>query len=37
MHAIDYLGSIAEILVGSVIVLLGFFPDDVEELLEKIL
>jgi uncharacterized membrane protein YphA (DoxX/SURF4 family) len=35
--AINYLGSIAEILVGCVIVLLGFFPDDVEELLENIL
>jgi hypothetical protein len=35
--AIEYLGSIAEILVGSIIVLLGFFPDDVEELLENIL
>jgi hypothetical protein len=35
--AIEYLGSIAEIIVGSIIVLLGFFPDDVEELLENIL
>jgi uncharacterized membrane protein YphA (DoxX/SURF4 family) len=35
--AIDYLGSIAEIIVGAVIVLLGFFPDDVEEFLENIL
>ncbi len=34
---IDYLGSIAEILIGCVIILLGFFPDDVEELLENIL
>jgi len=34
--AIDYLGSIAEILVGCIIVLLGFFPDDIEELLENI-
>jgi uncharacterized membrane protein YphA (DoxX/SURF4 family) len=35
--AINYLGSIAEIIVGSIIVLLGFFPDDVEEFLENIL
>ncbi len=34
---INYVGSMAEILVGCVIVLLGFFPDDVEELLENIL
>ena len=35
--AIDYVGSIAEIIVGSIIVLVGFFPEDVEEFLENIL
>lgn len=35
--AFNYIGSMTEILVGCVIVLLGFFPDDVEEVLENIL